>query len=267
MPYYYDNITAEKKGPFRHHEIKDLAANGTISLETMIELVDGRIVKAKEIPELKCIFEEHTPNTAAPPPLPQQIFCTYCGHQVTSQSVVCVSCGANSAGHRNYCRSCGAQLNAQQVVCIKCGTAIESDFKKRGKQILDTITNGVFSNVRQATTGEQMNRLTYIYLAVMLGGFGMHDFYAKRYKSALLHIGLIVPVISILIAFCFCVLFPELLIDIVKPEHLMEGKPPVSGITLLLLRLSTPLYIISYIWALVDIPLVKNDGDGLPMKE
>jgi hypothetical protein len=74
--FYYDNNTAEKRGPFNPQELKNLAANGTISLETVIESDNGKTTKIKDIPELKKIIEERIQNTAAPPQMPLPPFPT-----------------------------------------------------------------------------------------------------------------------------------------------------------------------------------------------
>jgi hypothetical protein len=231
MPYYYDNITAEKKGPFRHREIKDLVANGTIQPDTIIELVDGKTVKTEDIPELKQIIEEHTKNTV-PPPSPPNF---------------------DSSLHFDP---------AHKAVAPSSQTTPPSM-----PDVLASAKKFLVPTVEEGITGERLNRQTYILLAIFLGGFGIHDFYAKRYKPALAHLGLAAPLIFIIVAVCLCLLFPELMLDVANPAEMARGGFPVSGKVLLLLRISCPLFIISNIWALRDIPIVRNDGNGLPMKE
>jgi TPR repeat protein len=67
--FYYDNNTAEKRGPFNAQVLKNLAANGTIQLNTIIENENGQTMKIEDIPELKGIIEGR--SKTVPPPLPQ----------------------------------------------------------------------------------------------------------------------------------------------------------------------------------------------------
>jgi hypothetical protein len=82
-----------------------------------------------------------------------------------------MSCGARPVGHKKFCRHCGVGLNPEQVICIKCGAGI-SAVSNRG------------SGVNGTATGET-SRSTFVLLAILVGGLGIHNFYARRKFSAI----------------------------------------------------------------------------------
>lgn len=56
-----------------------------------------------------------------------------------------------------YCKNCGKEIDDKAVVCVNCGCQIKNMDAK--------------------------NRFAYILLAVFLGAFGVHNFYAGYTKS------------------------------------------------------------------------------------
>ena len=155
MPnYFFTDSNGNKQGPFTEQQLQTMAVKGVITPNTALETDGGHRGFAGQIHSLKF-------NTATSPPItvPTQVtqvqsvgaFCTNCGNSVSTQAVVCMSCGAKPVGHRRFCRHCGAGLNLQQVICVKCGVGIA---KTSGK-----------------------SRVAAAILAACLGGLGVHKFY------------------------------------------------------------------------------------------
>ena len=79
------------------------------------------------------------------------------------------------------------------------GIISEAEFKQQKEALL----NG---NLKAPTNGEQKSRLVYILLAIFLGGFGIHNFYAgyvgkgvAQLLITLLLFWLIIPIFAVFI--------------------------------------------------------------------
>ena len=66
MPYYYYNESNNEVGPFRGREIRQFAADGTITPETKIKFPDGSVGRARKVPELQEIFRQTTESIPKP---------------------------------------------------------------------------------------------------------------------------------------------------------------------------------------------------------
>ena len=88
------------------------------------------------------------------------MFCKNCGKELDDSAVACMSCGCDPRQGNKHCHHCGVEVQSNQVVCVKCGTALS------GPKV-------VGANGTQAKS-----KLTYLLLAIFLGGFGVHNFYA-----------------------------------------------------------------------------------------
>lgn len=112
------------------------------------------------------------------------MFCRSCGKEIAENAVACMSCGCDPKIGNKFCQNCGAETNANQIVCIKCGVALKSVSSKPGAK----------------------NRTTAGILAILFGGFGVHEFYLGNTLSAVIRLcvtlltcgwgGLIVGIIS-----------------------------------------------------------------------
>ncbi len=145
-----------------------------------------------------------------PAPAPGS-FCTYCGQPVHPMATACMVCGANPTKHRKFCGSCCAPINEVQVICTKCHTPV----------------GGSHGNAGMHAYSAPKARLTYVLLAViLLGGYGIHNFYAGRKSQAI----------------------AQLIIGLV-------GAVSTAGIVTVGV----------WIWAIVEAIVVKEDGEGRPM--
>ena len=79
-----------------------------------------------------------------------------------------------------FCKHCGAEVQDTAVVCVKCGSAT-------GKPMTD------------AGTGVQKSRTAYVLLAIFLGGWGIHNFYAGHTTRAAVQ--LVIWFISLMLSF------------------------------------------------------------------
>jgi TM2 domain-containing membrane protein YozV len=82
-----------------------------------------------------------------------------------------------------YCSACGNQVIASAFVCPKCGTKIAKP-------------GGGGSGIGLGE-GESKPRMVYVLLALFLGGFGIHNFYAGRTNKAVVQ--LILGVVGLLL--------------------------------------------------------------------
>jgi TM2 domain-containing membrane protein YozV len=115
-----------------------------------------------------------------------------------------------------FCSACGNSVVATATICPRCGSLIAGS----GMQ-------------------GQVSRLVYILLAIFLGGFGIHNFYAGR-------VGIGVT---------------QLLITLICVPFLIM----LSAITMGLL---SPLLVIGalgmFVWVIVEICIVTTDSKGCP---
>ena len=156
--WYYYNSSGEKI-EVTGGQLKELAKQGVVTPETMVETEEGKAAPARRVKGLTFgeVIQPEAPETeiygisqsetiaiasdvilpqspqpteavAVPAPAPSAAnpFCTNCGNSVIEQAVACMSCGARPTGHKKFCRRCGVGLNPEQIVCIKCGSAINA---------------------------------------------------------------------------------------------------------------------------------------------
>ena len=84
------------------------------------------------------------------------------------------------------------------------------------------------------------SKVAYQLLAFFIGGIGVHDFYAGHKKNGIIHLCLWIVVMFLYIVFIATHEFAFLLIELI-------------------------ISLANWIWALVQLFTVKNDGDGNPM--
>lgn len=100
------------------------------------------------------------------------MFCRNCGIEVPTQAEFCPKCGVKLLTGLGFCRNCGARVVFQADVCAKCGARLA---------------------IPGPTTASTKSRLAVILLALLLGVFGAHRFYAGKVETAvvMLILGLI----------------------------------------------------------------------------
>ena len=89
------------------------------------------------------------------------MFCRNCGKELPDNAVACMGCGCDPQKGVKHCHHCGVEVHSNQIVCVKCGSALN----------VGPVAMG--AGGRQAKS-----KLTYLLLAIFLGEFGIHNFYA-----------------------------------------------------------------------------------------
>ncbi len=76
-----------------------------------------------------------------------------------------------------YCQKCGTELAADAAFCPNCGNARSPNA-------------GAYADFRMETfhTGKRVNQIAYVLLAALLGGFGIHKFYAGKIGMGILYL-------------------------------------------------------------------------------
>ncbi len=83
------------------------------------------------------------------------MFCRNCGNSMDNNAAVCIKCGVATGQGVNFCPNCGAQTQPNASVCTQCGVALSQPIPQ----------------------GEQKSKMTAGLLGILLGGFGVHNFY------------------------------------------------------------------------------------------
>ena len=106
------------------------------------------------------------------------MFCRNCGNEISDElAVACMKCGCNPRAGNHYCPNCGVQVNENQVICVKCGVGLNTQ-----PQYKPGLTS------QFGISGGAKDRSIAGLLALLLGGFGVHQFYLGNTLSGILHI-------------------------------------------------------------------------------
>ena len=95
------------------------------------------------------------------------MFCKNCGNQMDDLAVVCTKCGVAAGTGSNFCPNCGQQTAQGAMVCINCGAALNSAAQKN------------------LAGGDQKSKIAAGILGILLGSFGVHNFYLGYTGKAL----------------------------------------------------------------------------------
>ena len=87
------------------------------------------------------------------------MFCKNCGNQMVDTAAVCVNCGVAAGQGTNYCQYCGAQLSPGAAFCTGCGSP------------------AAVKAPSSFASGGQKSKLAAGLLGILLGAFGVHNFY------------------------------------------------------------------------------------------
>ena len=159
MPnFFYFDQSNQKLGPVTEEQLRELAAQGTITPQTPMETDTGHKGVAGQIPGLTFGTAPPNPFAQSVPASPSAIHCTNCGKPVAENVVVCMSCGAKPVGHKKFCRSCGAATTPEQVVCLKCGVSLtDPSLGDKGKELAQRTAAEI--NERAKEAGEKGKEL------------------------------------------------------------------------------------------------------------
>lgn len=93
------------------------------------------------------------------------MYCRNCGSTMTDKAAVCVKCGVKKGMGSGYCPNCGEKTTANAAVCLKCGVSLTNNSAEGGK-----------------------SKLTAGLLGILLGVFGVHNFYLGYTKKAIIQL-------------------------------------------------------------------------------
>ncbi|MFA6002140.1 MAG: TM2 domain-containing protein [Thermoleophilia bacterium] len=135
--------------------------------------------------------------------------CRNCGTAVDEKAVICVNCGSPPASGRAFCQNCGAATDPNAVVCVKCGVSLASSLPGIG--------------FAQASPGTKSKMAAGI-LGIMVGGFGVHNFYLGYTGKAVAQ--LLLMIVGIVLA---CVFVGYFMIMAAYIWGLVEGVMILTG--------------------------------------
>ena len=107
------------------------------------------------------------------------MFCRNCGEELASENAeICLKCGTKKGNGDNFCPNCGSGMETGAEYCVKCGCKIISSSDQDSQK--SSVTAGV--------------------LGILLGGFGVHNFYLGYTSKAVIQLS--VSCVCILLACC-----------------------------------------------------------------
>lgn len=105
------------------------------------------------------------------------MYCKQCGENVNPNQAICIKCGTKVGDGNNYCSNCGKSIDSSASVCLNCGFAVKSKDDLNGQ-----------------------NRMVLAVVALLIGGFGIHNFMMGESKKGIVKILLCWTGISSIIA-------------------------------------------------------------------
>lgn len=114
-----------------------------------------------------------------------------CGqiHEVTGDNLYCPKCGTET--NSKFCPSCGVEVNPD-VYCPSCGMRVEGRFcpdcgiNINGNASVAKDSASVCVDGR--TPDKWVSKVAYGLLAIILGGLGIHRFYAGKILSGVIYL-------------------------------------------------------------------------------
>ena len=86
------------------------------------------------------------------------MFCKNCGNSIDPGAEICVQCGFKNGNGNKYCANCGQPVAEGAAVCTNCGVATAPPAPAYKPE-------------------EQKSKLVAGLLGILLGYFGVHNFY------------------------------------------------------------------------------------------
>ncbi len=96
------------------------------------------------------------------------MFCKNCGVAMNDNQAICIQCGVKVGDGDKFCANCGNEVAENAEFCMNCGVALKQ--KEEPKPL-----NG-------------QDKLVMILLAVLLSGFGIHNFMMGETKKGIFRI-------------------------------------------------------------------------------
>ncbi|MFA5801589.1 MAG: TM2 domain-containing protein [Thermoleophilia bacterium] len=135
--------------------------------------------------------------------------CRNCGTVVDEKAVICVNCGSQPASGRAFCQNCGEATDPNAVVCVKCGVSLAT-----------SLPGTAFA---QTAPGAKSKMAAGI-MGIVVGGFGVHNFYLGNIGKAVAQ--LLLMVFGIVLA---CVFVGYFLMMAAWIWGLIEGVMILTG--------------------------------------
>ncbi len=88
------------------------------------------------------------------------MYCKNCGNEIDANAEVCIKCGYKKGTGKNFCSNCQTPLIEGATFCTGCGAKVESIPTFEG-----TVKNCGKSKIAAGILG------------ILLGSFGVHNFY------------------------------------------------------------------------------------------
>ena len=94
------------------------------------------------------------------------MYCRNCGSEMNNEAAVCVKCGVPAGKGNKYCPNCGVETNPEAVVCVSCGASLVPPVAEKSDK----------------------SKLVAALLGILLGYFGIHNFYLGFTTKAIIQI-------------------------------------------------------------------------------
>ena len=102
------------------------------------------------------------------------MYCKTCGKEMNENQIICLGCGCEKGTGTKYCANCGKELTENAYACMNCGVA--ADFGSAKKN----------SGLKSDWCPSDKEPVLVIVLAILLGAFGIHNFYLGETKKGIL---------------------------------------------------------------------------------
>lgn len=108
------------------------------------------------------------------------MFCRNCGAEILPNAAVCTNCGVPVGAGNHFCPNCRAETAPEAMVCVKCGIALNT---AQGP-VYGAAPNGAPYGAPGAMPPPvppmgytQKSKIAAGILGILLGCFGVHNFY------------------------------------------------------------------------------------------
>lgn len=97
------------------------------------------------------------------------MYCKSCGAEMNENQEICLSCGVKKGSGNSFCANCGKEISPNADVCLNCGVKVSNA----------NVNSDDLAGKDKTTAG---------ILALLLGGFGVHNFYLGESKKGVVKI-------------------------------------------------------------------------------
>ena len=171
------------------------------------------------------------------------MFCRACGKELDDNAAICMGCGVPMGKGSRFCPACGGETCKEAVFCVNCGVG--------------------FVRPAPVVPADARSRILAGILGIFFGGIGVHNFYLKRTKRAVIQL---LMGLSVIIPYLF------MIVAAIISDAVVADIWWTLGVFVILLLVSALCLIGSSIWAFVEAILLlcgstKTDGRGRPLKD